>query len=104
MNNLGLTKLTTARTWEKPPPSPLQYILRLSMGATSKWHFVPRLPNGSLEIPRVETLMTLGFHNFVCKPPIAMRFEAKLYPSLRAFQQYVASHLNARKSGSIPDF
>jgi hypothetical protein len=46
---------------------------------TFKWHFVPRLPNGSPEIPKVETPTTLGPHNFVCKPPIEMRSEAKLY-------------------------
>ncbi len=32
----------------------------------------------SPEIPKIETLVTLGPHNFVCRPPIEMRFEAKL--------------------------
>ncbi len=36
----GHTRLTTARTWGKPPPSPLQYTLWLSTKATSKWLFV----------------------------------------------------------------
>jgi hypothetical protein len=30
------------------------------MRPTSKWHFVPGLPNGSPKIPKVVTLMTLG--------------------------------------------
>jgi hypothetical protein len=36
--------------------------------------FCPRTP----EIPKLGTPMTLGVHNFLCKPPIEMRFEAKL--------------------------
>jgi len=32
----------------------------LSMRPTSKWHFVPRLPNGSPEITKVGTLTILG--------------------------------------------
>jgi hypothetical protein len=30
------------------------------MGPTSKWHFVPRLPNGSFEIPKVGSPVSLG--------------------------------------------
>jgi hypothetical protein len=55
-------------------------------------------------IPKVEILETLGPHNFVWRPPIEMRFKEKLYPSLRAFQKYVAHHLNARKSDQFPTF
>jgi len=36
-------------------------------------HFVSGIPNGSLEIPKVEIPATLGPHNFVCKPSIEMR-------------------------------
>jgi hypothetical protein len=54
MGKLRLTRLTTARTWGKPLPSPL-YTTCLS-----KWHFVPRLPNGSPEIAKVKTPATLG--------------------------------------------
>ncbi len=43
-------------------------------------------PSGSPEIPKVRTLATLGAHNFVRKPPIEMRSEAKLYPLLKDFQ------------------
>jgi hypothetical protein len=63
-----------ARTWGKPPPSPLYYSLWLSTGATSKWHFVPRLPSGP-EIPTARTLVTLGPHNFVCRSLITMIFK-----------------------------
>jgi hypothetical protein len=43
---------------------------------TPKWE--SWLPNGSPEIPIVRTLVTLGVHNFACKPLIVLRFEAKL--------------------------
>jgi hypothetical protein len=69
------------------------------MGTTSKWFFVSRLPSGSPEIPTVGTFTILGVHNFACKPAIAMRSKAKLYPLSRAFQWYVARRLHARKSG-----
>ncbi len=45
-----------------------------------------------------------GAHNFVCKPLIEMSFQAKLQPLLRTFQQYVALHLHARKSGRFLTF
>ncbi len=71
-------RLTTARTWGKPPPSPLHYILCMAIGLTPKCHFVPRLPSGNLEIPTTGTPTTLGAHNFACKPPIKMKSEAKV--------------------------
>ncbi len=77
---LGLTRLTTARTWGKPPPSPLQYTLCLSTRPTSKWLFVPRLPSGSPEIAKIKTFATLGPHNFVCKPPIEMSLKQSCSP------------------------
>ncbi len=104
MGNLGLTRLTMTRTWGKPPPSPLQYTLRLSMGATSKWLFVSGFPNGSPEIPIVETLTTLGVHNFMCRSPIVIRSKENLQPLSRAFQRYVARHLHTRKLGRFPNF
>ncbi len=100
----GLTRLTTAWTWEKPPRSPLQYTLCLTMGPTPKCHFVPRLPSGSLKIPKVGIPTTLGAHNFVCRPPIEMNFEAKLQLSSRTFQRHMARHLHARKSGQFLSF
>ncbi len=95
----GLTRLTMAQSWGKPPPSPLQYTLCLVTGPTPKCHFVSGFPSGSPEILNVGTFMTLKGHKFVCKPLIEMRSEAKLQPLSRAFQQYVAHHLHARKSG-----
>jgi hypothetical protein len=74
------------------------------MTPTFKWHFVARFPFWSPEILRVGTFATLGSHNFVCKIQIAMKSQAKLWPSLRAFQQYVAHHLHARKSGQFLTF
>jgi len=45
-----------------------------------KCHFVPRLPSGSpkpapkCQFVPIEALTTLGAHNFVCRPPIEMKF------------------------------
>jgi hypothetical protein len=79
MGKLGLTKLITARTWGSHHlPSYNIYFLRLSMGATSKWPFVPGLPSGSFGIPIIGILATLGAHNFMCKFQIAMKFTKKL--------------------------
>jgi hypothetical protein len=74
------------------------------MGPAPKCHFVPGLPNGSPEISKVGTPVTLGAHNFVCGPSIEMRFKEKLEPSLRAFQRYVARHLHATKLGRFLTF
>ncbi len=71
---------------------------------TSKWLFVSGLPSGSPEIVKVETPMTLGRHNFACRPLIEMRYKAKLQPSLRAFQRYVARHLHRQESGRFSTF
>jgi hypothetical protein len=58
----------------------------------------------TLEIPKIRTPMILEAHNFVYKPPIEVRLKAKLYPSLRTFQWYVAGPLHARKSGRFLTF
>ncbi len=55
--------------------------------------------NESLEILEIGTPATLEAHNVLCKPSIEVRSKAKLYPSSRAFQRYVARHLNTRKLG-----
>jgi hypothetical protein len=68
------------------------------MGPTPKCHFLPKLPSGNFKIPKNGTLATLESHNFVWKPLIEMSFQAKLFPLLRAFQQYVACNLHARES------
>ncbi len=102
MGKHGFTRLTTAQTWGKPPPSPLQYSLCLATGPTPKRHFVSGFPSWSLEIPKIGTLVILVAHNFVCKPPIEVRSKAKLQPSSRAFQRYVVHHLHARKLGQFP--
>ncbi len=73
------TRLTTAWTWGKPPPSPLQCILCLATRLIFKCHFVSGL--------RIGTPTILGAHNFVCRPSIKVRFEAKLQPSSKTFQQ-----------------
>ncbi len=98
-SNLKLIRLITARTQGKPSPSPISYILHLSTRPPSKWFFVPKFPKGSPEIVKVETPATLRGYNFMLRPPIGMRFKAKLYFSSRAFQQHVARHLHTQKSG-----
>ncbi len=99
-----LARFTTTQTWGKPPPSPLQYILCLTIGPTPKCHFVPRLPLGSPEITKIGTLAALGAHNFLCRLLIKLRFHIKLQPSSRDLQRSMARHLHARKSGRFQTF
>jgi hypothetical protein len=103
-NEHRLTRLTMARTWGKPPPSRLQYILYLATRPTPKCHFVPGLPSGNLEIPKIRTLKTLEAHNFACKPPIEMRSKAKLYPLLRVFPTICCTSPACKEIGAIIDF
>jgi hypothetical protein len=70
--------------------------LRLATRPTSKCHFIPGLPNGSLKIPKVGISMTLGAHNFECKPSIEMRSKEKLSPLLKTFQQYVTRQMSCK--------
>jgi hypothetical protein len=74
------------------------------MGPTLKCHFVLGLPSWSPEIPKIKTPTTLEAHNFVCKPPIAMSFQEKLYTLLTAFQWYMARHLHTNNLGRFPTF
>jgi hypothetical protein len=101
---LGHTRLTTAWTWGKSPPSPYSILCASPRGPHPNGLFVPRLPSGSFEIPTVGTLATLKAQNFLCKLSIVTRSEAKLYPWSRAFQWYVVHHLRARKSGRFLTF
>jgi hypothetical protein len=45
-----------------------------------------------------------GAHNFVYRPSIAMRSEAKSWPFSRAFQCYFACRLHVRKSSQFLTF
>ncbi len=80
------------------------HTLHLFARATSKWLFVLRLPKGSPKTAMVGTPTTLRGYNFVFRPLIETKSEAKLYLSSRAFQWCVARHLHARNSGSFPTF
>jgi hypothetical protein len=93
-----------ARTSEKPPPSLLYYILCMATRLTPKCYFLPGLPLGSLEIPKIGILAILEAHNFVCKSLIEVRSKAKLNPLSSSFQRYVARHLQATKSGRFSIF
>jgi hypothetical protein len=69
-------------------------------GTSIKMSFFLGLPSGSPEIPKLGTLMSLGVYNFLYKPLIEMRSEAKLSTSSRAFQCYVTR----KEIRAIPDF
>ncbi len=92
--NPGLTRLTMAQTRGKPPPSPIQYSMRLSTTPTSEWLFVPGLPRRSPETVPIWTLESLRVHNFLFRPSIGMRSKANLQFPLGAFQQCVALQLH----------
>jgi hypothetical protein len=47
-------------------------------GTSIQMTFLSGLPNGSPKIPKVGTPMILGPHNFLRKPLIEIRFQAKL--------------------------
>ncbi len=71
-----------------------------------KMVFCPETPQweSCLEILKLGTPTTLGPHNFLFRPLIEMRSTAKLQPSSRGFQWYVACHLQKRKSGQFSTF
>jgi hypothetical protein len=100
-NTQGSPRPGPGRSHHRPPYS---ILCATPWGPHPNGHFVLGLPNGSPEIPSTGTLATLKAHNFLCRPPIIMRSKAKLYPSLRAFQRYVARRLHPRKSGLFPTF
>ncbi len=62
------------------------------------------LLSGSPEIVPVGTPATLEPHNFASRPWIEVQSKAKLQFSLRAFQRYVARHLQLSKSGRFSTF
>jgi hypothetical protein len=73
------TRLTTARTWGKPPPSPFYNILCASpWGPHPNGFFFSRLPSGGPKTTKVRSLATLDPHNFESKPWIEMKSKAKL--------------------------
>ncbi len=78
MGDLGLIRLTTARTWGKATTFPLIVYSTPLREAHIQMTFCPMTPNGSLEIVKVGILVTLRGYNLVCRPLIGMRSEAKL--------------------------
>ncbi len=89
--------------------TPIQGVLT---PAIELWSFgsPKRLPSPHFENVRfILTLFqsrvaTLEAHNFVCRPPIKVRFKSKLYSLLKAFQRYVAHHLHTSKLGQFSTF
>ncbi len=98
--DFGLTKLTMAQTRGKPPPSPIQYSLCLSMAPTSEWFFIPGLPRRSPETVLVWTFATLQDYNFLFKPLIGMRSEANLQFSCQKLSNDV-SHFAYTHRGRV---
>jgi hypothetical protein len=50
----------------------------IGYGVAPKCHFSRDSQVGGLEILKFGILMTLEAHNFLCKPPIEMKFKEKL--------------------------
>jgi hypothetical protein len=67
---------------------------------TQKTHHVPYLWPSIENVIRGKMVAPITFeaYNFLCRPPIDVRSEKKLYPLLRAFQWYVVRHLHISKS------
>jgi hypothetical protein len=79
---------------------PLIVFSMLGHRASTQMSFCHGIP----KFPKIGTPRTLEGHNFLCRPSIEMRSEAKLYPSSRALQRYVACHLQANKSRQFLTF
>jgi hypothetical protein len=50
----------------------------LGHAANTQMSFCLGTPKWEFEIPKIGTPMTLEDHNFVCRPPVEMRYQAKL--------------------------
>jgi len=74
----GLTRFTTTQTWGEASTFPLIVYFMPGHGTSTKCHFVLGLPSGNPKIPTTRISAILGAHNFVCKPSIEMKSEAKL--------------------------
>jgi hypothetical protein len=102
MGDLRFTRVTMARTWGKPSPSPILYTLHLSMRPTSKWFFVPGFPKVNLETTKVRTPATLRGYNSC----LDLRLGWGLQQSCSFFQELSNSMSHAtctHRVGSIPD-
>ncbi len=98
------TRLTTARTRGKPPPSPIQYILQLSAEATSKWLFFPGLSSWSPETVSGWSPRTLDAHSSSPQTRIGTRSEPKLQLLPRALRCRVALLEATLGRGRFPTF
>ncbi len=103
-SDFGLTRFTTAQTWGKPSPSPIQYSLRYSTAPTSEWHFFSGLPRRSPETVPVWTFGTLVTHNSLLRPPIGMRSRENFQLSLRSLQRCVTLYLHTPGLGRFLTF
>jgi hypothetical protein len=98
------TRLTTPQIWGSQNLPPYSILCVWPQGLHPNVILSWDSQVGSPKIFEIGTPTTLEGHNFLCRPWIEVRFQAKLYPSLRAFQQYVACHLHVSKSGRFLNF
>jgi len=63
---------------EKATTFPLIVFSMISHGDAPECHFSRDSQVRSLEILEINIPVTLGAHNFLCKPPIKLKFETKL--------------------------
>jgi hypothetical protein len=78
MGNYGFTRLTTAWTWGKPPPSPYSVFYAWPHGLHPNVILFRHSQVGSLEIHAIRIFATLEAHNVLCKFPMDLRSKAKL--------------------------
>jgi len=77
----------------------LMVYFMLGCVTNTQMSFCPGTPKWESRNSQSWDSRNLGVYKFACRPPIQMRFQVKLQPSLSAFQWYVACHLHVRKSG-----
>jgi hypothetical protein len=70
---------------------------RMGLGRVTSSSIIHADQNGSPNIPKIGTHATLGAHNFVCRPPIEVRFERKFVALVKSFPTIFGTPL-ARKT------
>ncbi len=99
-------KLAIAQIWGEPTPCPYNIICPWSRGLhCSQMSFCLGTPK--LKILKFSKLRLLEFWmpiNFLWRPFIEVKPKAKLWPSSKSFQIYVAHHIRERISGQLLTF
>jgi hypothetical protein len=104
MSKHGFTRFTMTQTWGETTTFPLiVYSVLGRRGQHPNDIFLSGLPSGSFEIPKVGTLVTLGAHNIVCKPPIKVRFKENV-ALIEGFPMVCDTRLARKENGVITNF